>query len=347
MTVKRADDLPLGKSVLERILYGIRSAELVIADLSGRNANVFYELGLAHAHTKNVLLLTQKIRDVPFDLRHLFCHQYSRSDEGLKRLAVVVRKAAKNVRARTVPAMLDGVMARTRQIIEYMDRQLTPPLNAKNLIIRAQAGFSSVANPGYPNAPDKETRDYGQLLLQECVGLMKMLTAGAILRAIIFPPVGPWEPTTRWYQRYQKLLDFLREEEFRKCEFVVSTEEGPNLLFYGEDILFEGHKTGIEAGYGWTMVYTDQEYLRTRLTIFDMLFQSGRNADLRRNERRGHSAGLEGSGGGRYRRPSRAGPVPLPLAVSYGLRLHGDDALPERIAGEHARHSVEYHGPAI
>ena len=53
-------------------------------------------------------------------------------------------------------------------------------------------------------------------------------------------------------------------------------------MFFGEDILFEGYKTGIEGGYGWTMVYTDEEYLKTRVTIFDMLFESARSHTLRR-----------------------------------------------------------------
>src|SRR5712691_7948729 len=64
MTCTRADDLPIARSILERILTGIRSAEMIIADLTGRNANVFYEIGLAHTCTKNVLLLAQAIEDV-------------------------------------------------------------------------------------------------------------------------------------------------------------------------------------------------------------------------------------------------------------------------------------------
>ena len=63
------------------------------------------------------------------------------------------------------------------------------------------------------------------------------------------------------------------------------------MLFFGEDILFEGHKTGIEAGYGWTMVYTDRDYLKTRLTIFDMLFVSARRHTLRRYAVKGETVG--------------------------------------------------------
>jgi hypothetical protein len=38
--------------------------------MTGRNPNVFYEVGYAHALGKRVLLLTQKADDIPFDLKH-------------------------------------------------------------------------------------------------------------------------------------------------------------------------------------------------------------------------------------------------------------------------------------
>ena len=44
---------------------------MLLADLTDKNANVFYELGLAHAAFKPVVFTTSKIEDVPFDLRHL------------------------------------------------------------------------------------------------------------------------------------------------------------------------------------------------------------------------------------------------------------------------------------
>jgi hypothetical protein len=47
------------------------TSRLIIADCSGRNANVFYELGLAHAHGKQVILITKdQIADTPTDVRH-------------------------------------------------------------------------------------------------------------------------------------------------------------------------------------------------------------------------------------------------------------------------------------
>ncbi len=38
----------------------ILRSELIIADLTGKNVNVFYELGFAHAHRKNAILITRK-----------------------------------------------------------------------------------------------------------------------------------------------------------------------------------------------------------------------------------------------------------------------------------------------
>jgi hypothetical protein len=38
--------------------------------MSGRNPNVFYELGYAHAKNKVCLLLTKDATDIPFDLKH-------------------------------------------------------------------------------------------------------------------------------------------------------------------------------------------------------------------------------------------------------------------------------------
>ena len=57
--------------MVEQIWEQIEKAKLLLADLSGKNANVFYELGLAHAARKPVIFTASDTDDVPFDLRHL------------------------------------------------------------------------------------------------------------------------------------------------------------------------------------------------------------------------------------------------------------------------------------
>ncbi len=67
----RADELFTTGSVVEQIWEQIKKAKVLLADLSGKNANVFYELGLAHAAKKPVVFTSALVDDVPFDLRHL------------------------------------------------------------------------------------------------------------------------------------------------------------------------------------------------------------------------------------------------------------------------------------
>jgi hypothetical protein len=67
--VSRADEVQGARSIMQDVMSGIHSADLIIADLTGGNTNVFYELGIAHALGKNVVLITQDLEEVPFDLR--------------------------------------------------------------------------------------------------------------------------------------------------------------------------------------------------------------------------------------------------------------------------------------
>lgn len=86
LTPRRADSLFAGGAVLQKILAGIEESRVVVADLTGRNANVFYELGIAHVRKDATILLTQDIEDVPFDLRHLELLPYSLGRSGMLNL---------------------------------------------------------------------------------------------------------------------------------------------------------------------------------------------------------------------------------------------------------------------
>lgn len=85
LTVVRADDLFAARQVITVIWSAIANCSLVIADCTGRNPNVFYEIGLAHAVGKIVVLLTQNEDDIPFDLRHLRYIRYAYTPPGMKR----------------------------------------------------------------------------------------------------------------------------------------------------------------------------------------------------------------------------------------------------------------------
>ena len=67
---ERVDEQIFSERILDRIYNQIAKADVVIADMTGRNANVFYEVGYAHALGKPTVLLTRDADDIPFDLKH-------------------------------------------------------------------------------------------------------------------------------------------------------------------------------------------------------------------------------------------------------------------------------------
>jgi hypothetical protein len=64
----RGDDLFTPTDILEDIWQSINAADFVIADITGRNPNVLYELGIAHTLAKPVLILSKEAADIPIDL---------------------------------------------------------------------------------------------------------------------------------------------------------------------------------------------------------------------------------------------------------------------------------------
>jgi nucleoside 2-deoxyribosyltransferase len=83
---ERGDDVFGSNVIMDDILKSVEDADVILADLTGKNANVFYEVGICHALGKPVLLLAQSMDDVPFDLRHRRVLLYEYSPRGCKRL---------------------------------------------------------------------------------------------------------------------------------------------------------------------------------------------------------------------------------------------------------------------
>lgn len=88
---RRADDIWENLAVIQDVVSLIDRSRVVIADCTGRNPNVFYEIGIAHTLGRDVILITQNEADVPFDLRHLRYVQYLNNGEGREVLAQRLR----------------------------------------------------------------------------------------------------------------------------------------------------------------------------------------------------------------------------------------------------------------
>jgi hypothetical protein len=97
LTAKRADDFFTAHSVMADIWNAICSCRAIIADCTGRNPNVFYEIGVAHTIGKPVILTTQDPNDVPFDLRHLRYIEYEYTPPGMRRFEATLKETLAEV----------------------------------------------------------------------------------------------------------------------------------------------------------------------------------------------------------------------------------------------------------
>jgi hypothetical protein len=81
--------------IIDQVWRGINVAKVLVAELTTRNPNVFYELGLAHALRKPVVLVSSNESDVPFDLHHIRVIYYDVTDPfwGTK----LIEKVAENI----------------------------------------------------------------------------------------------------------------------------------------------------------------------------------------------------------------------------------------------------------
>ncbi|MBI3881460.1 MAG: hypothetical protein HY301_15525 [Verrucomicrobia bacterium] len=81
LTPVRADAEIFGTGkIIDQIWRGITAAKVLVTELTSRNPNVFYELGLAHALGKPVVLVSSNELDVPFDLKHIRVIYYDVND---------------------------------------------------------------------------------------------------------------------------------------------------------------------------------------------------------------------------------------------------------------------------
>jgi len=98
---KRADESYENPKIDDDIIRHLIEDELIIADLTDHNANVFYELAVRHSIQKSVILLIEKPQKIPFDITTYRAIFYDFND-------VKVFKAAEEELRRQVKAVVDG-----------------------------------------------------------------------------------------------------------------------------------------------------------------------------------------------------------------------------------------------
>jgi hypothetical protein len=133
LRAERADDITAPGAINAQVISRLISAEAVVADLTGLNANVFYELAVRDSFRRAVVLIAEEGTDLPFDIiqqRTIFLdHKNLRSaDEATDRIAAALRDALADpgaaspvARAAELNALSTGD-AEQRQVADLSDQ---------------------------------------------------------------------------------------------------------------------------------------------------------------------------------------------------------------------------------
>lgn len=93
----RADEIARPGDINKDIAESISRADFVIADLTGANPNVMYELGLCHALGRDTIMIAQDTEGLPFDVRAYRVIEYDDSIEGRDTLVAELQRFIRNV----------------------------------------------------------------------------------------------------------------------------------------------------------------------------------------------------------------------------------------------------------
>jgi chaperonin GroEL len=140
LTAIKADDIYGTAPIIHDIWDQIWKARAVIADVTDRNPNVNYELGICHSLGVPTVLITQDIDDVPFDYRHRRCIVYdTRRVDWQEKLAVAI--------TRTLKALLTG-LDRYEDLHWPYDTSVIQSLDNVGKLVPAEEGTDAVVKGG-------------------------------------------------------------------------------------------------------------------------------------------------------------------------------------------------------
>jgi uridine kinase len=172
----RLDDDALPKNIPARIVREIIESDLIIADLTEPNPNVYYELGISHAIGNKTIVISQNLENLPFDVRNESTLGYTSTKEGIKLLYYELQRIIKRLLAHPdQPSNIVQIAGR-----DYFDLQGKIRITLKDLIEekqRVQAFQQYLSNQR--NTDNKEVIEtLGTHLLEISKGATKPIFIG-------------------------------------------------------------------------------------------------------------------------------------------------------------------------
>lgn len=197
----RADDLFRPSTIVNDIWSYTKRAKVLLADLTGKNPNVFYELGLAHALAKPVILIAESMDDIPFDLRALRIILYDKNahDWGQllgQKIESSLREVLNSPVEAVLPAFLE-VREGNKASISQEQKDLIEIKQEMDLLRRSVA----IREASYLESQRRGGPEYARELIARYV--RREMPTSMIIRRVADEAAAP----TSWVER--QLNDFL------------------------------------------------------------------------------------------------------------------------------------------
>jgi hypothetical protein len=181
----RGDEDSVQGKIIEHIIQAISKSRLVIANINGRNPNVFYELGIAHMMNKPTILVSyaNKQREVPFDISSQRVIFY----DNAKQLKATLRIALKAYTSENEDIVFDemkdtNVSAIAKKVARIIDMYKDSPEKKRYTITLLRSIFSDKSKAKkiiYQN-------DTLRPAFEKIVGVKRMKTLSDLLHELNF-----------------------------------------------------------------------------------------------------------------------------------------------------------------
>jgi hypothetical protein len=170
LTPRRADDIYRPGTIVDDIWDLTKKARVILADLTDKNPNVLYELGLAHAIAKPVVMVTESLVDIPFDLRSLRIIEYDKESPNWGEiLKVKISKSIIELLESPLRSVLPAFLEVEEKIEEEKEKVSPQELAVLELRQEIENLRRDVRTSGSPSVRDQINPHSARSLIEEMV----------------------------------------------------------------------------------------------------------------------------------------------------------------------------------
>lgn len=254
----RADEVYGAGAIIEDIYNEIKGSTVLVADVTGKNPNVSYELGMAHALNKPVVIITQSTEDVPFDYKHLRHIRYDVREigwvESLKKsikstIEAVLQEPSKHLALKSGGANLSKTMI---DHLVQMYFQAAMELSKSDEFVVDENGSCTMTQQWTIKAHSDISHICHNIVLDDAPGAIEILGARDRLNAAKLDTV-----TISESERHLSYLVLMRNLKPTGSTFVIELEVKAENYFF--DLITKGSQLASHHGIAKSkVVYKDK-----------------------------------------------------------------------------------------